>query len=78
METVPMAGPFDWSGECVLMGEVEARPDVPHYVLQLDPRSGRGSPQPQLASTCHPQQGGRKPSGPHGPLEMHAKKSASG
>lgn len=33
-----MAGPFAWSGDCVLMGEVEASPDGPHCVLQLDPR----------------------------------------
>lgn len=72
-----MAGPFAWSGDCVLMGEVEASPDGPHCVLQLDPRSDRGFLQPPLVSTCHPQQQGRKPSGAHGPLEMHATQECS-
>lgn len=59
------------------MGEVEARPDGPHFVLQLDPRSDQGSPQPPLASSCHPQQQGRKPSGRHEPLKMHARRGCS-
>lgn len=42
METVPMAGPSAWSGECVLMGE--ASPDGPHCVLELDPPMRPGLP----------------------------------
>ena len=59
------------------MGEAEARPDGPHCVPRLDPQSDQGSLQPPLASTCHPQQQGRKPSGAHGPLEMHARQECS-
>lgn len=59
------------------MGEVEARQDGPHWVLQPDPQSDQGSLQPPLASTCHPQQQGRKPSAAHGPLEMHARQECS-
>lgn len=77
MGAVPTAGPFAWSEGCFLMGEAEARPDGPQCVLQLDPQSNRGSLQPLLASTCHPQQQGRKPSGAHGPLEMHARQECS-
>lgn len=77
METVPIAGPFTWNEGYFLMGEVEARLDGLHCVLQLDPQSDQGFPQPPLANTCHPQPQERKPSGAHGPLEMHARQECS-
>lgn len=77
METVPIAGPFMWNEGYFLTGEAEARPDGLHCVLQLDLQSDQGSPQPPLANTCHPQPQERKPSGAHGPLEMHARQECS-
>ncbi|KAM7326050.1 hypothetical protein ACRRTK_014528 [Alexandromys fortis] len=82
--TVNVASRMDSTG---VQGRIQVTEEV-HRLLKrcsyqfvcrgkLDPRSDRGFLQPPLVSTCHPQQQGRKPSGAHGPLEMHARQECS-
>lgn len=64
MGTAAMAGPCTWSGGCILMGELEARPDGRRWALPLAPQLGPGSPQHPLAHTRRPRQQGGRLSGP--------------